>query len=121
MRIPLPEVPGLFSLLSSGVHYVTIRFQHISAINFVVAEATGGGDRVDFSQLITNLFPYDDGMSLPNESFVAFSNMKTMMKMRGWKGKRSIPRLGSLSYTAYLNPWMMGLAVLIACARILYV
>ena len=83
MRIPLPEVPGLFSLLSSGVHYVTIRFQHISAINFVVAEATGGGDRVDFSQLITNLFPYDDVTSFPNEYSVAFSTVEDSDEDKG--------------------------------------
>ena len=54
MIIPLPEVPGLFSLLSSGVHDVTIRFQHLSAINSVVAKVTGGGDLVDCSRLLTN-------------------------------------------------------------------
>ena len=47
MRIPLLEVAGLFSPSSSGVHDVTIRSQHLSAINIVVVEATGGGDRVD--------------------------------------------------------------------------
>ena len=35
MRILLPEVPGLFSPSSSGVHDVTIRLQHLSAINVV--------------------------------------------------------------------------------------
>ena len=47
MRIPLPEVPGLLSPSSSGLHDVTIRFQHLSTINVVVAEVTGGGDRID--------------------------------------------------------------------------
>ena len=47
MRITLPEVPGLFSSLLSGVHDMTIRCQHISSINVVVSEATGGGDRVN--------------------------------------------------------------------------
>ena len=47
MKIPLPEAPGLFSPSSSGVHDVTIRFQHLSAINVFFTEATGGGDRVN--------------------------------------------------------------------------
>ena len=68
MIIPLPEVPGLFSLSSSSVHDVTIRFQHLSDINVFDAEATGGGDRVDCSCIITNIFQYDYGTSLPNES-----------------------------------------------------
>ena len=47
MRVPYPEVPGIFSLSSSGVHDVTIRFQHLSSINVVVAKAIGGeGGRV---------------------------------------------------------------------------
>ena len=72
MRIPLPEVPVLFSPSSSGVHDVMIQFQHLSAINGVVTEANGFGDFVDLSWLLTNLFTYDDGMSLPNESYFAF-------------------------------------------------
>ena len=66
-RITLPGVPGLFSPLSFGVHDVTIRFQNLSDINVVVSEANGGGDRVDCSRILTNIFPYDDGTSLPNE------------------------------------------------------
>ena len=50
---------------------MTIRLQHLSAINVVVAEATGGGDRVDCSRILTNIFPYEDGKSLTNESSVA--------------------------------------------------
>ena len=46
MIIPLPEVSGLLSPSSSGVHDVMIQFQHLSAINVVVANDTGGGDRV---------------------------------------------------------------------------
>ena len=46
IKIPLPEVTGLFSPLSSGIHDVTIRFQHLLAIIVVVTKATGGGDRV---------------------------------------------------------------------------
>ena len=66
MIIPLPEVSGLLSPSSSSVHDVTIRFQHLSSINVVVAEETVFGDCVDCSWLLTNLFPYDDGTSLPN-------------------------------------------------------
>ena len=66
MRIPLPEVPGLFSPSSSGVQNATIRLQHLSAINVVVAESTGCGDRVDCSRLLRNIFTYNDGTSLPN-------------------------------------------------------
>ena len=76
MIISLPEVPGLFYTLSSGVHDVKIRFQHLSAINAVVAEATEGGERIDCSQILTNIFPYNDGTSLPNEYSVAFSTME---------------------------------------------
>ena len=76
IRIPLPEVSGLFSPSSSSVHDVNIQFQHLSAINVVVAKANGGGDRVDCSWILTNLFPYDDGTSLPNESSVALSTME---------------------------------------------
>ena len=47
MRITLLEFPGLFYPSPSGVYDAMIRFQHISSINVVVAEATGGGDRVD--------------------------------------------------------------------------
>ena len=72
MRIPLPEVLVSLSPLSSGVHDVTIRFQHISSINVVVAEATGGGDPVDCSRILTNIFLYYVGTSLPNEAYVAF-------------------------------------------------
>ena len=72
MIIPLPGVTGLFSLSSSGVHDVIIQFNHLSAINVVVAELTGGGDCVDCSRFLTNIVPYDDGTSLPNESSVAF-------------------------------------------------
>ena len=75
-RIPLPEVPGLFSPSSSGVHDVMIRLQHLSAINVVFAKATGGGDRVDCSWILTNIFPYNDGTSLPNKSSVEFSTMQ---------------------------------------------
>ena len=62
--IPLPEVPELFSSSSSVVHDVTILFQHFSVINVVISEATGGGDRVNFSQILANLFPYDDATYL---------------------------------------------------------
>ena len=55
---------------------MTIRLQHLSAINVVVAKATGGGDRVYCSRLLTNLFPYDDGKSLPNGSSIEFSAIK---------------------------------------------
>ena len=55
---------------------MTIRFQHLLAIIVVVTKATGGGDRVDCSWILTNLFPYDDGTSLPNESSVALSTME---------------------------------------------
>ena len=65
---------------------MTIRFQHLSAINVVVAEATGGGDRVDCSQILFNIFPYDDGTSLPNESSVAFSTMEDNVKDEGAEG-----------------------------------
>ena len=47
MRITLLVVAGLFSPSSSGVHEVTIQSQHLSAINIVAVEATGGGDHVD--------------------------------------------------------------------------
>ena len=86
MRITHMEVLGSFSPLSSGVHDVTIRFQHLSAINFVVAEATGGGDRVYCSWLVTNFFPYDDGTSIPNESSVALSTMEDNYEDEGVKG-----------------------------------
>ena len=76
MIIPLPEVPELFSPSSSGVHYVTIRFQHLSAINSVVAKATGVGNPVECSRRLTNLFPYKYGMSIPNESSIEFSTME---------------------------------------------
>ena len=76
MRILVPEVPVLFSLSSSGVHNLTILLQHLSAINVFIAEATGGGDSFESSRLLTNLFPYDDGTSLPNESSVEFSTME---------------------------------------------
>ena len=46
IRIPLTEVPVLFSPSPSGVHDVMIQFQNLSAINVVVANDTGGGDRV---------------------------------------------------------------------------
>ena len=49
-----------------------IRLKNISAINVVVSEATGGGDRVECSQVLTNIFPYYDGTPLTNESYVAF-------------------------------------------------
>ena len=61
MKIPLPEVPEILSPSSSDVHDVTIRFQHLSAINVVVAKENGGGGCVDCSRLLINLFPYDDG------------------------------------------------------------
>ena len=77
MRIPLIKVPGLFSPLSSGVHDVTILLQHLSAINVVVAEATGGGDRVDCSRILTNIFPYDDGMSLTDELSITYTSTCT--------------------------------------------
>ena len=57
MIISLPGVTGLLSPSSSGVHDVTTRFQNLSAINAVVADVTGGGDRVYCSRLLTNLFP----------------------------------------------------------------
>ena len=66
MRIPLLEFPGLFSLSSSVVHDVTIRFQHLSDISVVVDEATVGGECVDCSWLLNNFFPYNDGTSIPN-------------------------------------------------------
>ena len=47
MRILLPGVPGLSPPPSSGVHDVTIQFQHLSAINVVVDKVAGGGNRVD--------------------------------------------------------------------------
>ena len=47
MRITIPGVPRLFSLSSSSVHYVTVRFQHLSAINIDVAKATGGEGGVE--------------------------------------------------------------------------
>ena len=62
---------------------MTILLQHLSAINVVVAESTGGGDRVDCSRLLTNIFPYDDGTSLPNESSVALSTMEDNDKDKG--------------------------------------
>ena len=65
---------------------MTIRFQHISDINVVVAKATGGGDRVDCSRLLANLFPYDDGTSLPNESSVALSTMEENEEDEGVEG-----------------------------------
>ena len=55
---------------------MTILFQHLSSINVFFAEATGGGDCVDCSRLLTNLFPYDYGTSLPNKSFVVFPTME---------------------------------------------
>ena len=63
------------------------RQRYSSDINVVVAEATGGGDRVDFSFIITNLFPYDYGTSLPNESSVAFSTMEYNDKDEGVEGE----------------------------------
>ena len=86
MIIPLPEVPGLFSLSSSGVHDATIRFQYLSAINVVVAKAFGGGDRVNCSQLLTNIFPYDDGTSLHTEYSVAFLTIEDNDKDEGVEG-----------------------------------
>ena len=86
MRIHLPEVPELFPLSSSCVHVVTIRFQHLSAINFFTAKATGVGDHVNCSRLLANLFPYDDVTSIPNESFVAFSTMEDNDKYDGVEG-----------------------------------
>ena len=76
MRILLPEVPGLFSLSSSGVHDVMVLLQHLSAINVFIAEATEGGDRFESSWPLNKLFPYDDGTSLSNESSVEFSTME---------------------------------------------
>ena len=87
VRIPLIGVPGLFSLLSSGVHGVTIQFQNISAINVFVSEVTGGGDPVECSWLITNLLPYNDGTSLPNESSVSLSTMEYNDKYEGVEGE----------------------------------
>ena len=55
---------------------MTIRLQHLSAINVVVAEANWGGDRVGCFWFLTNIFPYDDGKSLPNEAYVEFSTME---------------------------------------------
>ena len=66
---------------------MTIRFQNLSAINVVVAKATGGGDRVYCSRLLTNIFPYDDGKSLPNESSVAFSTMEDNDEYEGLDGE----------------------------------
>ena len=86
MRIPLLEVSGFFFLSSYGIHDVTIQIQHLSAINVVVAKATGGGDCVYCSQILTNLFPYNDGMSLPNEPSVSFSTMEDNDKDEGMKG-----------------------------------
>ena len=86
IRIPLTEVPVLFSPSPSGVHDVMIQFQNLSAINVVVTEATGGGDRVECSQVLTNIFPYDDGTSLPNESSVAFSTMEDNDEDEGVEG-----------------------------------
>ena len=86
MRIPLIKVPGLFSPLSSGVHDVKIRFQYLSAINVVVARATGGGDRVDCSWLLTNIFPYDDGMSLTDELSITLSTMEDNGEDEGMEG-----------------------------------
>ena len=56
MIIPLPEVPGLFFPSSSSVHDVVIGFQYLSVINVVISEANGGGDRVNCSWPLTNIF-----------------------------------------------------------------
>ena len=48
--------------------------------------ATGGGERVDCSRLITNLFPYYDGTSLPNESYVVLSTMEDNDEYEGLEG-----------------------------------
>ena len=77
------------------------------------------GDRVDFSWLLTNLFRYHDGTSLTNESSVALSPMEDIEKDEEVGRHWSILRLRNLSKTAYMNPFMMSLAVLIAGARIL--
>ena len=66
---------------------MTIQFQHLSSINVVVAEETGCGDCVDCSRLLTNLFPYDDGTSLPNESSVSLSTMEDNDKYEGVEGE----------------------------------
>ena len=55
---------------------MTIRFQHLSSINVFVAETTGGEDCIYYSRLLANLFPYNDGTSLPNEYSVEFSTME---------------------------------------------
>ena len=86
MRITLLEVPGLFSPSSYDVHDVMIRFQHLSEINVVFAKVTGGGDHVDCSRLLNNIFPYDDGTSLPNEYSVALSTMEENDEDDGLEG-----------------------------------
>ena len=47
---------------------------------------TGGGDRVEYYRLLANIFPYDDGTSLPNESSVALSIMEENGKDEGVEG-----------------------------------
>ena len=86
MRILLPEVPGLSPPPSSGVHDVTIRFQHLSSINVAVAEATGGRDRVNCSWILTNIFPYNDVPSLPKESSVVLSTTEYNDEDEGVEG-----------------------------------
>ena len=63
-----------------------ILFQHISVINVVAADATGGGDCVNCSRILTNIFPYDDRTSLPNESCVVLSTMEDNDKDAGVEG-----------------------------------
>ena len=65
---------------------MTILFQHISAINFFVAKATVRGERVDCSRLLTNIFPYNDVTSIPNESSVELSTMEVNDKDEGVEG-----------------------------------
>ena len=71
-----------------------IRFQHLSSINAVVAEANGDGDRVVCYCLLTNLFPYDDGTSLPNESPVALSTMDDIDEDEGVEGELANSKAG---------------------------
>ena len=120
-RILLPEVPGLFSPSSSGVHDVTIRLQHLLDINVVVVEATGGGDHVDCFRLLTNIFPYDDGTSLPNESSASFSTMEDNSEDNGVEGALVNSKAGPYQLDCISEALADGtsLAVLIAGARIL--
>ena len=65
---------------------MTIRSQHLSATNIVVSKATGGADHVNYSRLLTNIFPYDDGTSLHTESSVAFLTIEDNDKDEGVEG-----------------------------------